>query len=221
MFVRNPIARLTKPMITLNLVNNTTDVLPVSILSSSNPTDISNQSTVYSWNLSAAVYANPVRITFWPVNFPLGFRTLTGNMGSLSAEGLVQFLNSLAIGKFWLSGTTLKTASDTVVFDNIDLGTVASTFLQSLSSGTTLIMDVNGINQVNRTAPPALGGITVNDGDLITGSTSKGVPYTVTVERTLKVPPFTVETVFTDTNTGLINLPSITIDGAYYYTIDT
>lgn len=224
--------KVPKPILTLGLINNTDDVVPASLLCQANPFDLSNQGTVYKWNITGVSYAIPTAtIVFWSVFNPAAIVSRTGTFPVASAQGLVMLLNSFGIGNFFLStvggSTFIKTASDSVVYNSLTIGGASMTVIKwgNLSSDSSLQILANAVIIINNAAPPPAGAIVpVNNGDAITGSYvfGAGPPgnSTITIKKELILPPGTITTIFSDNGSsfGGVITPFV-IDANYIYII--
>lgn len=227
-FVIQPyIQEIRKQSFILNIRNTTSASIPVSLFNQGNPADtIANAHTRYQWNLTGVSFSNPTfSLPVWPVG--------TANVGTLSgsasnAQALVLALNQLNGGIFWLEtagpNTYLVTWNDNVVYGDLNIGVVQSVISWSNTSGdSSMQVNANAVSIINSAAPPQSGTVNVNNGDVIDGSYIFGVapPFsTILIRRTLKLPPFTVNTVYTDVGTSVGGLiPSFIINTAYNYSI--
>lgn len=211
----------------MTLKNNTTGIIPVSILQQGNPNDISNAGTTYTWNITGISYADPsVTLAFWPVGSVSAYTIKTGTMQQASVQGLADLLNTFNAGSFWLEtsgpNTYLVTANDTTVFGELQVGTLTTTITWSNSStdsGMQIYSDLVLI--INSLAPPQSGSVTVNNGVNITGDAIYGATgATITITKTLKYPPFTVDTIFMDTGSGFsVPISDFVVSSTHTYNI--
>lgn len=218
--------KIPKPILTLLLTNTTTDIIPVQLFQQENPGDISNVQTTWQADLTGVSFAiATISITFWPVSNPSAVETRSGTANSVT--GVLNFLNSLGIGSFWLSqsggSTFIKTASDTTVYGELTIGIGSTAIAYSQVSNSILRITINGVNIViSLAAPPPdiSGSVPVNNGDLFDGAaTGFGRGLTV-ISRTLKYFPFNTEILFTDHSGGLgIVFPQFIIDTNYNYSV--
>jgi len=110
--------------INLKIVNNTSfqqDISILGVIPNSNSANDSNN--FYSFNLSTQSFVgiNSVNITYTSTTNPTPI-TLTANVTTQSIAGVVEALNTLGIGIFNYSGTTIYVSSSIYTYSNITIG---------------------------------------------------------------------------------------------------
>lgn len=223
--------KVPKPKLTLDLVNTTDDIIPASLMAQANPYDISNQATVYKWNITGVSYANPVAaLVFWSSFNTSNISSRAGTIAPGTDQGLINLLNSFGIGNFWLSysggNTYVVTASNNIVFNSLTIGTAIMTIIHwsNTSFNSNMQILANAVLIINSPAPPGSGVVSVNTGDVITGNYifGSGPPgnSTILIQKGLIAPPHTITTLYTDNGSsfGGIITPFV-IDSDYIYDI--
>lgn len=110
--------------INLKIVNNTSFQQDISILGViPNPNSANDSNNLYSFDLSTQNFTsvNSVNITYTSTTNPTP-TTLTANVTTQSIAGVVDALNTLGIGIFNYSGTTIYVSSSIYTYSNISIG---------------------------------------------------------------------------------------------------
>lgn len=223
----------------LKLVNNTTSVINVSVLSQS-PADnaVFNSTTQYEWNVTNETYTGATQISIEAK--PSGssfYTTYTAPLLSLDADGIVTALNSLNIGIFWKhtagSFTFIRTTNNSYQYNTLTVIGSSSPVLPpttlNWSNNTTipggsLSIDENSINQVNDpNGSLNTGNFSTDNGDSIDVNVqaSPGENTDFTITRTLIAAPFTTDTLYyANVAAGNTDNFSFTIDSDYTYNVE-
>ena len=223
----------------LKLVNNTTSVINVSVLSQS-PADnaVFNSTTQYEWNVTNETYTGATQISIEAK--PSGssfYTTYTAPLLSLDADGIVTALNILNIGIFWKhtagSFTFIRTTNNSYQYNTLTVIGSTSPVLPpttlNWSNNTTipggsLSIDENSINQVNDpNGSLNTGNFSTDNGDNIDVNVqaSPGENTDFTVTRTLIAAPFTTDTLYyANVAAGNTDNFSFTIDSDYTYNVE-
>lgn len=199
------------------ITNNTSGVIPVSLLNSFLPyNNTFNQTTRYAWNVSSVTYS--------PLTFSLqarfssssSFQTFSGSLAAGNINALVAALNSLNIGTFWseTSGASsfIVTWNDAAIYGNLTVG-AASVVQVDLGwqnnttvAGGNLRIDVNAVTQLNNANPGngTSGDLLVANGDNIDVfvNASPAEPTYWEVLRILIAAPYTSTTLYSNTVAG-------------------
>lgn len=198
--------------------NNTTGVIPVSLLNSFLPyNNVFNQTTRYAWDVTSETYS--------PLTFSIearftssgSFSTFSGSLAAANINALLAALNSLNIGTFWseTSGGSsyIVTWNNNAVYGNLTVGSASPVLVNlywinnTLVAGGNLQIDVNTVNQVS-SANPGLaadfGNLSVGSGDTIDVAVvaSAGEPTYWEVIRILIASPYTTTTLYSNTVAG-------------------
>lgn len=110
--------------INIKIANNTSFNQDISILGViPNPNSANNSNILYSFDLSTQIFVlvNSVSITYASTSNPTP-TTLTANVLVSSIQGVVEALNTLGIGLFNYSGTTIYVSSSIYTYSNITIG---------------------------------------------------------------------------------------------------
>jgi len=133
---------MAKEYISINVKNNTNGKIPMSIMSNpSNLTDISNQTTEYSWDVTSLSITteNTIIIEYRP-NALADFTSYSTPLLTPSLQGVLDALNTLGIGSFFSTtsggNTYIKNYDNDYVFGQLDVFD---------SSGTSVTWNVNCI----------------------------------------------------------------------------
>ena len=133
---------MAKEYIAINIKNNTNGTIPMSIMSNpSNLTDISNQTTEYSWDVTSLSITteNTIIIEYRP-NALADFTSYSTPLLTPSLQGVLDALNTLGIGSFFSTtsggNTYIKNYDNDYVFGQLDVFD---------SSGTSVTWNVNCI----------------------------------------------------------------------------
>ena len=133
---------MAKEYISINIKNNTNGNIPMSIMSNpSNLTDISNQTTEYSWDVTSLSITteNTIIIEYRP-NALADFTSYSTPLLTPSLQGVLDALNTLGIGSFFSTtsggNTYIKNYDNDYVFGQLDVFD---------SSGTSVTWNVNCI----------------------------------------------------------------------------
>lgn len=133
---------MAKEYISINIKNNTNGTIPMSIMSNpSNLTDISNQTTEYSWDVTSLSITteNTIIIEYRP-NALADFTSYSTPLLTPSLQGVLDALNTLGIGSFFSTtsggNTYIKNYDNDYVFGQLDVFD---------SSGTSVTWNVNCI----------------------------------------------------------------------------
>jgi hypothetical protein len=118
---------MAKEYISINIKNNTNGNIPMSIMSNpSNLTDISNQTTEYSWDVTSLSITteNTVIIQYRP-NGLVDFTSYSTPLLTPSLQGILDALNTLGIGSFFSTtsggNTYIKNYDNDYVFGQLDV----------------------------------------------------------------------------------------------------
>jgi hypothetical protein len=118
---------MAKEYISINIKNNTNGKIPMSIMSNpSNLTDISNQTTEYSWDVTtlSITTENIVVIEYRP-NALVDFDSYSTPLLTPSLQGVLDALNTLGIGSFFSTtsggNTYIKNYDNDYVFGQLDV----------------------------------------------------------------------------------------------------
>lgn len=216
--------KIKKPLLTLILTNTTNSDLPVQLLLPGNPNNIAGATTKYRWDITGISYAVPdVTLAFWPVGSVSAYTVKAGTMLQANAQGLVDLLNSFNAGSFWLetsgANTYLVTYNDDVVYGDLTVGTATTTITWSNTSTDGGMQIYSNLVLIINSLPS--GSVNVNNGDNITGDAIFGlIGATITITKTLKYPPFTTSTIFTDSGSGFaVPISAFVIDISFSYNI--
>lgn len=154
--------------------NNTTGIIPMQLFVPNNANDVSNARTRYRWDLSAVVYSNlffSIQVRTAGSSAP--YRTYSGQLTAATPAAVVQALNTLRQGSFWLSdATTIETYNDKVEYGDMIVGTASTTIYwqnNTLIAGGNLQIDKNAVTQVNDPNPgsAAVNSFSADNGDTI------------------------------------------------------
>jgi surface protein len=110
--------------INIKIANNTSFNQDISILGViPNPNSANNSNILYSFDLSTQIFVlvNSVSITYASTSNPTP-TTLTASVVTQSIQGVVEALNTLGIGLFNYSGTTIYVSSSIYTYSNITIG---------------------------------------------------------------------------------------------------
>jgi len=196
--------------------NNTSGVVPVSLLNSFLPyNNVFNQTTRYAWDVTSETYS--------PLSFSIearftssgSFTTFSGSLAAANINALVAALNLLNIGTFWseTSGgnSYIVTWNNNAIYGNLTVGTASSVLVtlywtnNTLVAGGNLQIDVNTVNEVSNANPGITSGsIQVSNGDSIdvAVTASAGEPTYWDVIRVLIAAPYTSTTLYSNTVAG-------------------
>lgn len=116
-----------KDYLSIAIENNTNGVIPMSILSNpSNLSDISNQTTEYSWNVTSLSITteNSVSIEYKLLG-QQDFISYTSPLLSANLQGVLESLNTLGIGSFFSTtsggNTFIKNYKNDYVFGELNI----------------------------------------------------------------------------------------------------
>ena len=110
--------------INIKIANNTSFNQDISLFGViPNPNSANNSNILYSFDLSTQSFVgvNSVNITYALISNPIP-TTLTASVVTQSIQGVVEALNTLGIGLFNYSGTTIYVSSSIYTYSNITIG---------------------------------------------------------------------------------------------------
>lgn len=118
---------MAKEYISINIKNNTNGKIPMSIMSNpSNLTDISNQTTEYSWDVTGLSLTTENTVTIaYKLNTQVDFNSFTTSLLTPTLQGVLNALNSLGIGSFFSTtsggNTFIKNYDNNYEFGTLDV----------------------------------------------------------------------------------------------------
>lgn len=213
---------MAKEYISINVKNNTNGTIPMSIMGNpANLADISNQTTQYQWNLTNFNLAGEdyVSIQYRSVG-TINYSTYSAPLGTPTVQGVVDALNGLGIGAFFIvtSGpnTYLQNYDDSYEFNNLNVfvfGGVLFDFYDTnyYANGNTSVFDLSSNNNNgvpvngtgNGTPTTLINYNTVPFGYLYLNS-SISSQFSIRLPDAFKFPglsPYTIAIWFTNTDT--------------------
>lgn len=224
------IPAIRKQTFIINLTNNTSGNIPISLFNQGDSmvSSIFNATTRYAWDITGASFANPnISLLSYPVGSSDASTLSTGSLQQANAQGLINLLNSLNIGVFWLEtsgpNTFVVTWNNNFVYGGLTIG-VATTVVNWSNThsplAASLVLNVNAVNVVNVITPPNVSGFfNVNNGDIVDGGMGLATVKTLLITRTLLAPPFTVEIIQSITAPAFTFILPFTIDTNYSYNV--
>jgi hypothetical protein len=182
--------------VTFNIQNTTNGTIPVSILgNNADPMDNANATTRYFWNISSLTITNEqsIYIEYKTVGQP-SFSTLTTNFSGNSIQNVVDALNTLNIGSFFITtsgaSTFINNYNNNLVFGILSIyssnTTALSYVVTMVNGGGSATIQKNAVVQVTFTPPvTTTGSVSVvnNDAIIFSGTTNSTGNNTIIIEQ--------------------------------------
>jgi hypothetical protein len=155
--------------------------------------DTANATTRYSWNITGFTVTNENEILFQYKNVnDILFTTILLPLNTPSIQGVLDVLNSLNLGSFFITtsggNTFINNYNNNLAFNQLDIYDSATPQLiydiSTTSIGGVTNVDVNFVNQLSITNPVSVGGsIPIVNGDVVDfyGTTDIGGQIRVSV----------------------------------------
>jgi len=111
---------------TIKIRNNRNALIPISILGNPSFSSTFNAFRTFSWDITPETFADPNFSIQIKLNAAPAYTTYGGQIKTLSIGGLVEALNFLNIGLFWIetsgSNSYIVTANDTYLYNELTIG---------------------------------------------------------------------------------------------------